>query len=177
MEHIEAINKQSFSERLKAYKRNPFSLFLAALGTGALCCFHRRRDIMTELAIGIAGCAVAGALLPPSLIQPLLLFPALAGILCNLEKFRRYWQIVAIFGILALIMLPNALLPPNSWDEQVYQIALLKQYAGSGFWNRIADNPYSAYPSLIHAFLLCAFKNYLNAVSFNLLSHTFSSFN
>lgn len=134
------------------------TLFLAALGTGALCCFRRRRDIMTELAIGIAGCAVAGALLPPSLIQPLLLFPALAGILCNLEKFRRYWQIVAIFGILALIMLPNALLPPNSWDEQVYQITLLKQYAGSGFWNRIADNPYSAYPSLIHAFLLCAFN-------------------
>ena len=28
---MEAINKQSFSERLKAYKRNPFSLFLAAL--------------------------------------------------------------------------------------------------------------------------------------------------
>ncbi|MBR2383847.1 MAG: phosphate ABC transporter permease PstA [Anaerotignum sp.] len=31
MEHIEAINKQSFSERLKAYKRNPFSFFLAVL--------------------------------------------------------------------------------------------------------------------------------------------------
>ena len=31
MEHIEAINKQSFSERLKAYQRNPFSFFLAAL--------------------------------------------------------------------------------------------------------------------------------------------------
>ena len=31
MEHIEAINKQSFSERLKAYKRNPLSFFLAAL--------------------------------------------------------------------------------------------------------------------------------------------------
>ena len=28
---MEAINKQSFSERLKSYKRNPFSLFLAAL--------------------------------------------------------------------------------------------------------------------------------------------------
>ncbi len=31
MEHMEAINKQSFSERLKSYKRNPFSFFLAAL--------------------------------------------------------------------------------------------------------------------------------------------------
>ena len=31
MEYIEAINKQSFSERLKAYQRNPFSFFLAAL--------------------------------------------------------------------------------------------------------------------------------------------------
>ena len=28
---MEAINKQSFSERLKAYKRNPFSFFLAAV--------------------------------------------------------------------------------------------------------------------------------------------------
>ena len=28
---MEAINKQSFSERLKAYKRNPFSLVLAAV--------------------------------------------------------------------------------------------------------------------------------------------------
>lgn len=28
---MEAINKQSFSERLKSYKRNPFSLFLAAV--------------------------------------------------------------------------------------------------------------------------------------------------
>ena len=28
---MEAINKQSFSERLKSYKRNPFSLFLASL--------------------------------------------------------------------------------------------------------------------------------------------------
>ena len=31
MENIEAINQQSFSERLQAYKRNPFSLFLAVL--------------------------------------------------------------------------------------------------------------------------------------------------
>ena len=31
MEHIDAINKQSFKERLKSYKRNPFSLFLASL--------------------------------------------------------------------------------------------------------------------------------------------------
>ena len=31
MEHIEAINKQSFKERLASYKRSPFSLFLAAL--------------------------------------------------------------------------------------------------------------------------------------------------
>ena len=33
------------------------TLFLAALGIGALCCFRRRRDIMVELSIGIAGCA------------------------------------------------------------------------------------------------------------------------
>ena len=31
MEQIEAINKQSFADRLKTYKRNPFSLFLAVL--------------------------------------------------------------------------------------------------------------------------------------------------
>lgn len=134
------------------------TLFLAALGSGALCCFRRRRDIMTELAIGIAVCAIAGALLPPSLTPSLLLCPAIAGILCNLEKLRRHWKIVTVFGVLTLFMLPNALLPPHSWDEQVYQIALLKQYAGIGFWNKIADNPYSAYPSLIHAFLLCGFN-------------------
>ncbi len=31
MEYIETINRQSFSERLASYKRNPFSLFLAVL--------------------------------------------------------------------------------------------------------------------------------------------------
>lgn len=133
------------------------TFFLAALGIGGACCFRRRQNIMVELALGIAGCAVAGAILPPASLPPLLLIPALFGISGNLERFRRHWKVITVCILPVLFMLPNALLPPNSWDEQVYQIALLKQYADGGFWTMIADNPYSAYPSLIHAFLLCGF--------------------
>lgn len=133
------------------------TLFLAALGVGGLCCLRRRQTIMVELAAGIIGCAIAGALLPPAFTPLLLPFPALAGIYLNWEKLRRNWKVTGIFLLLTLFMLANALLPPASWDEQVYQISLLKKYAETGFWNCFADNPYSAYPSLIHAFLLCGF--------------------
>ena len=133
------------------------TLLLATLGIGALCCWRRRQTIMVELAVGIAVLAIAGAVLPPGILPILLLLPALAGIYLNWEKLRRNWKLTGLFVLLTLFMLANALLPPNSWDEQVYQIALLKKYAVSGFWNCFPDNPYSAYPSLVHAFLLCGF--------------------
>ena len=133
------------------------TLFFAVLGTGAFLCRSIRSNIMLETAIGIAGCAAAGALLKPAYIPFLLLIPALYGIYYNFDRFCRNWKLILCFILLTLFMLSNALLPPNSWDEQVYQTALLKNYVVNGFWHKIADNPYSAYPSLVHAFLLCGF--------------------
>ena len=133
------------------------TLFLAVLGIGGFLCRKVHCNIMVETALGIAGCAVAGALIPPSYIPLLLIVPALYGIYCNFDRFCCHWKLILCFILLTLFMLANALLPPNSWDEQVYHISLLKTYVANGFWHKIPDNPYSAYPSLVHAFLLCNF--------------------
>ncbi len=133
------------------------TLFFAVLGIGGFLCRRVRCNIMVETAVGIAGCAVAGALIAPSYIPLILVVPALCGIYCNFDRFRCHWKLILCFILLTLFMLANALLPPNSWDEQVYHISLLKTYAANGFWHKITDNPYSAYPSLVHAFLLCNF--------------------
>lgn len=45
-------------------------------------------------------------------------------------------------------LLGSALIPPYSWDEQTYQLALPVQWLAAGSAAAAADNPYSAFPSL-----------------------------
>ncbi len=134
------------------------TLFFAALGAGGLLLLRRRSGMMAELGCGIVICAAAGALLPGNIASGVLLLLAPAGVWLNLSGMRRHWRIVSIFVILMLFMTGNALLPPNSYDEQLFQIALLKHYSVNGFFHFMPDNPFAAYPSLHHAFLLTAFN-------------------
>lgn len=131
-------------------------LIAAALGSGALIC-RSRKPLIVELACGIAALSVCGAVIPAEYAPCLLIVLAPAGFIRNYPKLLKHPMECVIFGILILLTLGSALLPPNSWDEQVYQISLLKEYSKYGFFHQIADNPYSAYPSLCHAFLLTAF--------------------
>lgn len=152
-----AINYQKFFPGIMTEVIAAVTLFFAALGAGALCCLRRRQNVITELACGIIICAFAGAVIPALHAPVLLVMLAPAGVVCNLEKMHRHWKTVTCFVLLMILMLSSSLLPPGSQDEQVYQIPLLKHYAQYGFFNLRADNPYSAYPSLPHSFLLTAF--------------------
>lgn len=134
-----------------------FFLIAAALGIGALIC-RSKKPLIVELACGIAALAVCGAVIPAEYAPCLLIVLAPAGFIRNYPKLLKHPLECVIFGILILFTLGGALLPPNSWDEQVYQISLLKEYSKYGFLHQVADNPYSAYPSLGHAFLLTAFN-------------------
>ena len=134
-----------------------FALFFAALGAGGALLLRRRSAMIVEFGCGIIICAALGALLPGGTSTVLLLLLAPAGVWLNFEKIKMHWRLIAVFTFIMLLMAGNALLPPNSYDEQLYQIALLKRYCSGGFMQGITDNPYAAYPALHHAFLLTAF--------------------
>ena len=74
------------------------------------------------------------------------------------------WQVYALFrrdpywccigAVLFAVFLGSAWLLPYSWDEQVYQIALLQRYLSSGSSGVLPDNTYSAWPGFLQFFLL-----------------------
>lgn len=56
--------------------------------------------------------------------------------------------------ILAGITAAPAFVPPFSWDEQSYQVALMYRYLEQGSTAVVADNPYSALSSMPHFLML-----------------------
>ncbi len=128
-------------------------LSAAAFGAGTLL-LRRRDDPFMAFALGVVLLGVAGLLpwrLLPDWVQPLLLLPA-AG--CGLRflaagglRFPRWMLLLALSGA---VTAASALLPPYSWDEQVYQTLLPIRFPSLPI---LSDNPYSAYPLLPQFFL------------------------
>ena len=60
--------------------------------------------------------------------------------------------------LLAAIAAAPAFVPPFSWDEQSYQVALMYRYLRQGSTAVLADNPYSALSSMPHFLMLWGVK-------------------
>ncbi|MBS1369795.1 MAG: hypothetical protein HPZ91_07560 [Lentisphaeria bacterium] len=81
------------------------------------------------------------------------------------QKFRRTdWILWSTVLLLAGITAAPAFVPPFSWDEQSYQVALMYRYLKQGSTAVLADNPYSALSSMPHFLMLWGVK--LGGVNF-----------
>jgi len=84
---------------------------------------------------------------------------ALAGNWKHHWRFcRKHWTFLLGIALLGALTLGTALLFPVSWDEQVYQTALLKRFCMTGSSAVWMDNPYSAYPLLPQMAMLAGFR-------------------
>jgi len=80
--------------------------------------------------------------------------PALFGGYLFVRALRQNAGSVICGSLLFAFFLGSALLPPYSWDEQVYQVELLSRYLRNGSQAVLPDNPYSAWPGFLQSFLL-----------------------
>lgn len=142
-------------------------LLLAMLGLGGalLLLLHPERNLrrgcflltagvtgfnLLALLVRLGGPAVF--LFPRWLLALLLALPAAFGVwlLASLpgSVWRREAWLLAALGAVGVYTLGSALCAPYSWDECVYQVALLRHYLAAGSAAVLPDNPYSAFPSL-----------------------------
>ena len=129
-------------------------LLFAARGAGCWLLPHRR-DEFIRTALGVT---VLAWLYPwwwsglPGWAGALLLIPAARGLWkLPWRELKRKWGLGLALGVFGAATLGSALLPPFTWDEQVYQTLLWARFpecAGK------IDNPYSAYPLLPHFFMM-----------------------
>ncbi len=75
------------------------------------------------------------------------------------RNFRRIdWILWGCVLLLAGITAAPAFVPPYSWDEQSYQVALMYRYLAQGSTAVLPDNPYSALSSMPHFLMLWGVK-------------------
>ena len=140
--------------------REFFSLIVclsAAYGTGSLL---KTRYPAVKFASGIAILSfIAWSI--PSLsgkmifltLALLLALSSLAGIYFVVKDFSGNRLFFIAAAILFIFFLGSGLLFPYSWDECVYQTALLKHYVSAQNHTVLPDNPFSCFPSLPHSFM------------------------
>lgn len=135
-----------------------FILVLALFGLGKII-FHfcGINGDLAALPLGMVVCGAATLILPPEILKYVILILSLPGIYFFLPVLKKHWKIILITALLFLPLLAAVLLPPSAWDEQVYQISLLRKYLYSSSVMPRPDNPYSAYPSLGQLWLLPGF--------------------
>lgn len=134
-----------------------FIMMLAVYGIGSLLLDACKIPRLPALASGVILFAVLVLLLPLITVKYAMLIFALAGAYLFWKNERGKWKTVIVCTLIFLLILPALLLPPSAWDEQVYQISLLKKYLALDSIMPLMDNPYSAYPSLGQLWLLPAF--------------------
>ena len=83
----------------------------------------------------------------------LLAITALAGLYALILDIKHEKIFFLSSAVLFLIFLGSGLLLPYSWDECVYQTALLKHYISAGNHAVLPDNPFSYFPSLPHSLM------------------------
>lgn len=96
--------------------------------------------------------------LPAGVLYGAAAVPAVYGA-CRLARRaagfgREEWVLWGGVLILAGITAAPAFVPPFSWDEQSYQVALMYRYLEQGSTAVVADNPYSALSSMPHFLML-----------------------
>lgn len=96
--------------------------------------------------------------LPAGVLYGAAAVPAVYGT-CRLARRaagfgRDEWVLWGGVLILAGITAAPAFVPPFSWDEQSYQVALMYRYLEQGSTAVVADNPYSALSSMPHFLML-----------------------
>ncbi len=143
--------------------------WLAALGAGTWLCRgvtgHSDRRIAVAAgfvllaALMLVGSPVLLAI-PNTSLAALLAIPALYGARELREIHWRQCDPVAGLAMAAggLVMLGSALLIPYAWDEQTYQLAVVRHWLRLGSVAPLADNPYSFFPSLFQLLLLYPVK-------------------
>ncbi|MBE6377837.1 MAG: O-antigen ligase family protein [Lentisphaerae bacterium] len=132
-------------------------LMLAVYGSGTLLLNACGVSPLPAPGAGVIIFAAAVLLLPLAAVKYAMFIFALAGAYIFWKNERREWKTILICAIIFTLMLPALLLPPAAWDEQVYQISLLKKYLALDSVMPQTDNPYSAYPSLGQLWLLPGF--------------------
>lgn len=143
--------------------------WLAALGAGSWLCrrLTGRNDLRIAIAAGfvlLAALMLAGApvllAIPDASLASLLAIPALYGARELREIHWRQFDLMATTMLAAggLVMLGSALLIPYAWDEQTYQLAVVRYWLRLGSVAPLADNPYSYFPSLFQLLLLYPVK-------------------
>ncbi len=143
--------------------------FLAALGAGSWLCrrLTGRSDCFAALITGfvlLAATMLAAAPLllyiPGTGLAALLLIPALYGARelrdINWRQIDPYAATMLAAG--ALYMLGSALVLPYAWDEQTYQLSVVRRWLERGSVAPIRDNPYSYFPSLVQLLLVYPVK-------------------
>lgn len=125
-------------------------LLFASRGVGCWL-LPKSHDEFIRFALGAAFLAwlypwwLPGAV-PKWIPTVLLLFPAARGA-WKLPRWSiaDHWPLCTAVGIFGAATLASAFLPPDAWDEQVYQTVLYAEFpAVCG----ASDNPYAAYPLL-----------------------------
>lgn len=91
-------------------------------------------------------------------LHMVLIVPAAYGALGLVSSIKKDYMSYILGTLVFGITLGSSLLLPYSWDEQVYQIALPVEYLETKSIVPIADNPFSAFPSLYSYVILFAIK-------------------
>ena len=136
-------------------------LLLSAFGAGSV--FRLKNNFVTFSA-GLALIAFAGWLFPVTdgwslaALTVLLCATAVYGAVKLFPAVKNSPYIFLAGAALWLAAAGSSFLPPYSWDECVYQTALLKHYVGNGNYNVLSDNPFSAFPSLPHSIMKLGYE-------------------
>lgn len=130
--------------------QNFFALLLLLFASRGAGCWllPRRGGEFLRFALGMAALAWLypwwWRVAPNLLWTALLLIPAARGVWkCPLLTYRRHWRLLLLLAAVGIVSSASALLPPFTWDEQVYQTVLWTRFTESA---RRIDNPYAAYP-------------------------------
>lgn len=131
---------------------------LGALGIGGLAV---KKNDLAAFALGLILIAVLNEcfqLLRYPFAAAAVLMPfALFGVY-RLFRFAMREKALFFTGTaLTALFAGSALLIPDSWDGQVYQLELLARYQAAGSTAVLADNTYSAWPGLLQSFFTAGF--------------------
>ena len=132
------------------------SLLLSSYGTGALTGAKRSE---VKFACGFALIAFMAWSFPQLTGFYFLFMAAVLTVLSAFGIYRivRDFKQEKLFFVSAIsffiLFFGSYALWPYSWDECVYQTALLKHYVNNGNNAVIPDNPFSCFPSLPHSLM------------------------
>ena len=132
-------------------------ILAASYGIGAL---FKSRQPLVKFAFGTAILSFIAWCIPElsgkamcCFFSILLTLSALAGIYALFYDIPHWRMFFIPAAALYLFFLGSYLIFPYSWDECVYQTALLKHYIEAGNHAALPDNPFSFFPSLPHSLM------------------------